>query len=111
MERQREEREYQRKRQERAERLAQRRERRAERPAAQPQPETPSGERSTELDALLAIIHERSAGNVYSPENVQEWTGLKRTRAFDLLKYGEQVGDVQRIGKGRYTYSNGREVH
>jgi hypothetical protein len=109
------ERDWQHKQQERADAVARRGQRRAERlakPKDQPEhpPEpialvTPLPVRSPELDALLAIIRERSAGQVYRPENVQEWTGRGRTKAFELLKYGEQFGDVHRIGKGQYMHN------
>lgn len=60
-------------------------------------------ERSPELDAFLAIIRERSGGQSFSPENVQEWTARGRTKAFEILKYGEQFGDVHRVSKGQYV--------
>lgn len=62
-------------------------------------------ERSPEFDELLRIVHERSNGKPYSPENVQEWAGLGRTKTFELLKYGRQLGDVHQVGKGQYTHN------
>lgn len=102
------------------EELARKRAERAERSRERPEEESPftakwpveansprtvesSGERSAELDALLAIIRERSAGQPYSSENVQEWTGLGRTKAFEVLKYGRTFGEVHQVGKGQYV--------
>jgi hypothetical protein len=104
--------------------LARKRQERAERSQDRPQPETTftdswplqvtsprtsanDGDRSPELDAYLAIIRERSAGQPYSPEDVQEWTGQGRTKAFEILKYGRTFGDVHQVGKGQYV-NNGR---
>lgn len=64
-----------------------------------------AGQRSPELDAFLAIIRERADGRAYSPENVQEWTGQGRTKAFEILKYGKQFGDVHQVSKGQYVHN------
>lgn len=101
---------WQRKRQERSERRAERSAQLTEQSGRSPEHSASAAnvpERSADLDALLVIIRERSGGQAYSPEDVQEWTGRGRTKAFELLKYGEQFGDVYRIGKGQYMH-NGR---
>lgn len=73
--------------------------------AAASEPFADRGERSAELDALLAIIRERANGQPYTPENVQEWTGQGRTKAFEILKYGRAFGDVHQVGKGQYVHN------
>lgn len=70
--------------------------------------ELPYPERNPELDGLLNVIREQSVNSPFDSENVQDWTGRKRTKAFELLKYGEQIGDVQKISKGQYMYVNGK---
>lgn len=75
----------------------------------QSQTNLPPSIRIPELDGLLNVVREQSVNSPFNAENVQEWTGRKRTKAFELLKYGEQVGDVQRISKGQYTTVNGHK--
>lgn len=74
----------------------------------QSQVESPAVERVPELDGLLNVVREQSVNSPFNAENVQEWTGRKRTKAFELLKYAEQIGDVQRVSKGQYLYVNGK---
>ncbi|MBE7474268.1 MAG: hypothetical protein HS114_34495 [Anaerolineales bacterium] len=104
------EREWQHKQQERAERRTERLVKLKDQPEYPPEPlapVTPLLERSSELDAFLAIIRERAGEQPYSPEDVQKWTGQRRTKAFEILKYGRQFGDVQQVRKGQYV-NNGR---
>lgn len=44
-------------------------------------------------------------GQEFRRINVEECTTLARSRAGDVIKYGESVGEVVKIGHGRYRYS------
>jgi len=95
-----------------AETKAEAKQRRRERPRTsgeRPANEVKSGERSPDLDELLDQIREQSNGRPLSPGDVQELAGLGRTKAFDLLRYGRDSGQVEQVGRGAYEFVNGRE--
>lgn len=89
-----------------------RKERKAKKQERERSPERPLNndrpfERSPELDGLLATVAEHSGASVFGQADVQEWTGRKRTTAYQVIGYGEQSGDVQRVGRGKYKFVNG----
>lgn len=64
-------------------------------------------ERSPEYDELLLDIHERSGAKSFKIADVQEWTGLGRTAAYNLMNYGQQLEVVRQPGRGRYAIVQG----
>jgi putative flippase GtrA len=77
--------------------------RQARRSAPSPQP-LALPERVPEFDALLAIVCEQSGGAAFGPADVRGWAGVGRTRAYELLGYGQRLGVVKRVAKGSYVY-------
>ncbi len=63
-----------------------------------------ASERVPEFDELLAIVCEQSGGVTFGPADVRAWAGVGRTRAYELLGYGQRLGLVQRVAKGSYVY-------
>jgi len=64
-----------------------------------------TNERSPDFDELLATVHELSKYSdvsEFNQANVQEWTGKKRTTAYAVLRYGEKMGVIQRVGRGKF---------
>jgi len=91
------------------------RKRRAERPPERPtnneHPPQPF-ERSPELDELIQIVtdeFERSEMSNFGQANVQEWTGRKRTTAYQVLNYGQEAGAIEQVGRNKYICPNGKE--
>jgi hypothetical protein len=67
-------------------------------------------ERVPEFDELLAIVREQSQGAAFGPADVRGWAGVGRTRAYELLGYGQRLGLVQRVAKGSYVYDGKEEA-
>lgn len=59
-------------------------------------------ERVPEYDELLAVVRERSANGSVSAAEVQEITGRGKTAAYALLSYGQAIGIVKKVGRGKY---------
>ena len=102
-----EELEYQRKQEELARKRTERSQRKTKRPTEHPPDEPKTAEHSAEMDVLLARIVERSGRAEFSPANAQTWTERKRTTAYAVLEYGQQVGLVEHVARGRYVCTNG----
>jgi hypothetical protein len=66
--------------------------------------------RVPEFDELLAIVREQSQGAAFGPADVRAWAGVGRTRAYELLGYGQRLGLVQRVAKGSYVYDGKEET-
>ena len=76
-----------------------------------PDKERPN-KRSPEFDELLATVRELSKYSDVSEFNqadVQEWIGKKRTTAYAVLRYGEKMGVIQRVGRGKFISVDGRK--
>jgi hypothetical protein len=67
-------------------------------------PAAVTSQRVPEFDELLAIVREQSQGAAFGPADVRAWAGVGRTRAYELLGYGQRLGLVQRVAKGSYVY-------
>jgi hypothetical protein len=67
-------------------------------------------ERVPEFDELLAIVREQSQGAAFGPADVRAWAGVGRTRAYEVLSYGQRLGLVQRVAKGSYVYDGKEET-
>jgi signal transduction histidine kinase len=97
----------------RAERKERKAERSRERPTNNGRPPKPY-EHSPEFDGLLAIVAERSrlaaeqsGTSDFGQADVQRWTGKKRTTAYQILKYGQNAGVIEQVGRGKFVCLNG----
>jgi hypothetical protein len=68
-----------------------------------------TSQRVPEFDELLAIVREQSQGAAFGPADVRGWCQVGRTRAYELLGYGQRLGLVQRVSKGMYVYDGKEE--
>jgi hypothetical protein len=76
---------------------------------AERQPLAVTPQRVPDFDALLAIVCEQSQGAAFGPADVRVWAGVGRTRAYELLGYGQRLGVIQRVAKGSYIYDGKEE--
>ena len=74
-------------------------------------PEVPVNvlERSPEYDELLRKIREGSADSVVTVAAIQEVIGRGKTAVYALLRYGQDVGAVAKVGRGRYRIMGDHE--
>jgi hypothetical protein len=108
-----EERDYRRRQDELARKRRERREREreqgrtsAERPANSGEPTNNGrtfGERSADYDELLGLVRERSGGQPFGPADVQDWLSRGKTAAYQVLSYGQEMGDIDKLGRGQYA--------
>jgi hypothetical protein len=73
-------------------------------------PSAVTSQRVPEFDELLVIVREQSGGATFGPADVRAWAGVGRTRAYELLGYGQRLGLVQRVAKGSYIYDGKEET-
>lgn len=65
--------------------------------------------KNPKFDEALSVIAARAEGEQFGQGHVQDWTGLKKTSAYALLGYGEELGQVEQVSRGVYRYRNGVE--
>ncbi len=65
-----------------------------------------TADRIGDFDALLSIVSEQSGGVSFGAADVQRWLEVGRTRAYELVSYGQRVGDVRRVGRGEYRFNH-----
>lgn len=79
----------------------------AEKTAHQQERIEQAGEQPAEYEERLAVIREKSGGGSFGPSDVQDWTGLSKTMAYELLNYAKSTEDVHQVKRGRYE-TNGK---
>jgi len=57
----------------------------------------------------LAAVQAQAAGGPFDVERVGEWTGKRRTAAYQVVKYGLATGRLARAGRGRYICRDGSQ--
>jgi len=63
-------------------------------------------QRIAEFDQALDELKAQAGGSDFAPSDVQDWVAVGRTRAYELLSYGVDLGRVERLGSGRYRIHN-----
>lgn len=69
-----------------------------------------SGEQPPEYTERLAVVRDKSGGDPFGPTDVQDWTGLSKTAAYDFLNYAKITADIHQTGRGKYE-ANGNGNH
>ena len=71
----------------------------------------PSSDEAAELaripvmDADLGRLRPLASDRVFSADDVQTWLSVGKSKAYQLLKYGQDVGTVRRLGSNQYQFT------
>jgi hypothetical protein len=56
------------------------------------------------MDSDLRLLAQRAGDRGFSSQDVQAWLGCAKSKAYQLLKYGQWVGVVRRVAPNQYQF-------